>query len=155
MTKDNNSNNNDDNFRGKKSPEIEVDPITGKITIKEANQATSNNIESQSLADDEKQSNSEQSRKKMIEPHHSPDDKAIEAEKEKDKRLQFLHAMSQRLNNSRPNNKDVYVTKNIGDKLQKIGVKFLGHIAASRLSNVTPSVQVNNKQNDKDIELDR
>ncbi|MDX1949813.1 MAG: hypothetical protein SFT90_04865 [Rickettsiales bacterium] len=151
MAKDNN--NNDDDFKGKKSPEIEVDPVTGKITIKQSN--NSSDVEANAEIGDDKKSNSQQSRKKMIEPHHSPDDKAIEAQSELDKKLQFLHAMSQRLSNARPNNKDVYVTKNIGDKLQKIGVKFLGHIAASRMNNVSPSIQVGSKSNDKDIDLER
>lgn len=143
----NKNNNNDEDVKGKKSPTIEVDPITGKITVKETEQ--------ESGADVSGNKDAQQSRKKMIEPHHSPDDPEIEEEKEKKKNI-FLN-LSQRIlgNQSRNINKrNLDIAQNIGERMNKLGIKFLGHLSVGRTNQLSPNTP-NTGQNigkDKDNE---
>ncbi len=142
----NNNNNNDEDIRGKKSPEIEVDPITGKITVKETDEqdaSISSNKDSQ------------QSRKKMIEPHHAPDEPALE---EKEKRKNIFLNLSQRIlgNQSRNiNKKNLDVAQNIGERMNKMGIKFMGHISASKSSQLSPETPLTGKTQTPDKGNDR
>lgn len=143
----NNDQNNDEDIKGKKPPQIEIDPVTGKITVKteqDNEAAISDNKESQ------------QSRKKMIEPHHSPDDQEIAEEKEKKKNI-FLN-LSQRIlgNQSRNmNKKNLDVAQNIGERMNKMGIKFLGHLSVSKTNQLSPNTPNTGQNIGKDKDNDR
>ncbi len=144
------NNNNSDDFLGKTNPQIEVDPVTGKITIKDNNQQTGD----QTAQDNKNDKNSQQNRKKLIEPHHSPDDARIEEEKEK--KLTFIQSLSQKLTgNSKNSTKNLEAAQNIGNKLNKLGVKFLGHLSTARINDISSQPALNTKVTGKDAEKDR
>lgn len=144
------NNNNSDDFLGKTNPQIEVDPVTGKITIKDTKQQTGSQT-SQGNKNDKK---SQQSRKKLIEPHHSPDDARIEEEKEK--KLTFIQSLSQKLSgNNRNSTKNLEAAQNIGNRLNKLGVKFLGHLSTARINDIPSQPALNTKVTGKDADKDK